>query len=558
METERSASGGSGAGSIDLLELRARLEGLDPEREVATSAANLTAILDRAAELERMAASAVHKWQARAGEAGELAADLDEIERVGLFLVEAHVVRGEGLDDFLALGEAATSGSSWRSGTVPLAWRAAAVGEVDRRMSLDGWTFPAETRRAVARVLVDALFGGADQRRLPGPTELDEECEIRIGLCNGQEILAHQWDRLLRHFLGSVDHRVPVLVEIAADDGPLCTWSAWPEARDGEGGIYAQFPRGARRVARQYLSELPEQRACRLWIRSRDVLGRVVQTHELQVSRRRPGERGPDPVREAALGAIVDALRSCAPIHREDVERDAEVVWDRVESVVRSIAGDGERPGQVPGQAPQIGTIVFDERELSVVIGALMSSAEPTLGPVTGSLDVHAEEFPLARLREGPVVGVLEMIGPILRTVGSAGDRLLVDTCILVRDGEDRSQVRILVGKRLFGMVAPRIGTRFRVALEEDGLVRWTSLPAVEPGMGTPKYEVGDVVTMDSGWDRQVLHAVTISTVRANHGAQGSHRYWGTDTRGQAHGFYEDQIVAQGKIEDSRDAGPVR
>ncbi len=60
--------------------------------------------------------------------------------------------------------------------------------------------------------------------------------------------------------------------------------------------------------------------------------------------------------------------------------------------------------------------------------------------------------------------------------------------------------------------------------------------------MSKPKYKIGDVVIMDNGWDRQVLHVVTISTVSANHGAQGSHRYWGTDKVGQAHGFYEDQI----------------
>ncbi len=48
--------------------------------------------------------------------------------------------------------------------------------------------------------------------------------------------------------------------------------------------------------------------------------------------------------------------------------------------------------------------------------------------------------------------------------------------------------------------------------------------------MSNPKYKVGDVVTVDTGWDRQVLRKITISEVRANHGANG------------AHGFYEDQI----------------
>jgi len=60
--------------------------------------------------------------------------------------------------------------------------------------------------------------------------------------------------------------------------------------------------------------------------------------------------------------------------------------------------------------------------------------------------------------------------------------------------------------------------------------------------MSKPKYKVGDVVVMDSGWDRQVLHTVTISDVSANHGARGAHRYWGVDKRGQECGFYEHQV----------------
>lgn len=60
--------------------------------------------------------------------------------------------------------------------------------------------------------------------------------------------------------------------------------------------------------------------------------------------------------------------------------------------------------------------------------------------------------------------------------------------------------------------------------------------------MSTPKYKVGDVVTMDAGWGRQMIYTVTISTVSANHDSQGSYRYWGTDERYQRHGFYEDQI----------------
>lgn len=57
-----------------------------------------------------------------------------------------------------------------------------------------------------------------------------------------------------------------------------------------------------------------------------------------------------------------------------------------------------------------------------------------------------------------------------------------------------------------------------------------------------PEHKIGDVVTMDSGWEREVLHTVTISGVSANHGGRGEHRYWGTDERGQLCGFYESQI----------------
>ena len=60
--------------------------------------------------------------------------------------------------------------------------------------------------------------------------------------------------------------------------------------------------------------------------------------------------------------------------------------------------------------------------------------------------------------------------------------------------------------------------------------------------MSKPKYNVGDVVIIDAGWDRQVLRTITISEVRANHGAKGAHRYWGADEHCQLHGFYEDQI----------------
>jgi hypothetical protein len=64
--------------------------------------------------------------------------------------------------------------------------------------------------------------------------------------------------------------------------------------------------------------------------------------------------------------------------------------------------------------------------------------------------------------------------------------------------------------------------------------------------MSKPKYKVGDVVTIDTGWDRQVLRTIIISAAIANHGAKGAHRYWGTDERRQPHGFYEDEIVHEG------------
>jgi len=60
--------------------------------------------------------------------------------------------------------------------------------------------------------------------------------------------------------------------------------------------------------------------------------------------------------------------------------------------------------------------------------------------------------------------------------------------------------------------------------------------------MSKPKYKVGDVVTIDTGWDRQVLRTLIISEVRANHGAKGAHRYWGIDEHRQTHGVYENDI----------------
>ena len=58
----------------------------------------------------------------------------------------------------------------------------------------------------------------------------------------------------------------------------------------------------------------------------------------------------------------------------------------------------------------------------------------------------------------------------------------------------------------------------------------------------TPKYKVGDRVRADRGWDREVIVVITITTVSANHGAVGAHRYWGAEDRGAEHGAYEDQI----------------
>lgn len=57
-----------------------------------------------------------------------------------------------------------------------------------------------------------------------------------------------------------------------------------------------------------------------------------------------------------------------------------------------------------------------------------------------------------------------------------------------------------------------------------------------------PRYQIGDRVRVDTGWDREVIVVITIDTVRANHGGPGAHRYWGCDARGGAHGAYEDQI----------------
>lgn len=64
--------------------------------------------------------------------------------------------------------------------------------------------------------------------------------------------------------------------------------------------------------------------------------------------------------------------------------------------------------------------------------------------------------------------------------------------------------------------------------------------------MSKPKYKVGDTVTIDVGWERVVPRKVLISEVSANHGRQGAHRYFGSGEGGE-HGFYEDQILVEGR-----------
>lgn len=64
--------------------------------------------------------------------------------------------------------------------------------------------------------------------------------------------------------------------------------------------------------------------------------------------------------------------------------------------------------------------------------------------------------------------------------------------------------------------------------------------------MSKPKYKVGDRVIIDTGWERVVPREVVISKVCANHGRQGAHRYYGRGDGGE-HGFYEDQILVEGR-----------
>jgi hypothetical protein len=66
--------------------------------------------------------------------------------------------------------------------------------------------------------------------------------------------------------------------------------------------------------------------------------------------------------------------------------------------------------------------------------------------------------------------------------------------------------------------------------------------------MSKPKYKVGDVLTVDIGWDRQILRKITISEVSANHVANRAYRYWGVDEHRHLHGFYEDQIGTNSSV----------
>jgi hypothetical protein len=159
-----------------------------------------------------------------------------------------------------------------------------------------------------------------------------EDQGIRIVGQDRQEITeVRQWNRLLRHLLQPIDlHdpvRDPVQVEIAADDGLLCVWAA-------EGEVLAQFPHDAPHEARQYLSKLSNQSNCQLWLRSRNARGTIVHTYALQVECLRHGERDHNLARETTLDAVVDALRRCTPIHEEDVERIAEVLWESLDPIV--------------------------------------------------------------------------------------------------------------------------------------------------------------------------------------------------------------------------------
>ena len=65
--------------------------------------------------------------------------------------------------------------------------------------------------------------------------------------------------------------------------------------------------------------------------------------------------------------------------------------------------------------------------------------------------------------------------------------------------------------------------------------------------MSKPKNKIGDIVTIDIGWERVVPRKVTIAKVCANHGRQGAHRYYGGGEGGE-HGFYEDQILVEWRV----------
>ena len=71
----------------------------------------------------------------------------------------------------------------------------------------------------------------------------------------------------------------------------------------------------------------------------------------------------------------------------------------------------------------------------------------------------------------------------------------------------------------------------------------WTLMPLTEAKrLAATAYERNYLVRVNRGWDREVIVIMVITEVRANHGGQGAHRYWGADDHGVAYGAYEDQI----------------
>ena len=116
--------------------------------------------------------------------------------------------------------------------------------------------------------------------------ETEDDLEVRIvGQDNREIVDVGQWELLLGRLLRSDGGRDPVQVEISTDDGQLRVWGARPESW-GESGILSQFPSAVPRIARQHLFDSPDRRSCRIWLRSRDARGVVLQTMELHVGYR--------------------------------------------------------------------------------------------------------------------------------------------------------------------------------------------------------------------------------------------------------------------------------